>query len=82
MKITMYSTATCAFCLMLKKYLEEKNLAYEVKMADEDENIAQELYEKSQGFTVPFTEIVKDDGSVENVLGFDVPKLNAALGIQ
>ena len=66
---------------MLKKYLDEHNFTYEVKMADENEAYAQELYEKSKGFAVPFTIIEKDDSSTTDILGFDVPKLNAALGI-
>lgn len=81
MNITIYSTETCGFCKMLKKYLDDKNIKYTVKMADSDEAIARELFEKSHQFAVPFTEIEKDDGTTENILGFDVPKLNSALGI-
>ena len=81
MNVTIYSTASCGFCKMLKKYLDEKNIAYTVKMADEDEKVAQELFEKSKGFAVPFTEIEKDDGQVDQILGYDLPKLNLALGI-
>lgn len=81
MNITIYSTETCGYCKMLKKYLDDKGFKYTVKMADSDEAIARELFEKSHQFAVPFTEIEKDDGSVANILGFDVPKLNSALGL-
>lgn len=66
---------------MLKKYLDDKGVKYEVKMADEDESIAKELFEKSHQFAVPFTQIVKDDKTTVDIIGFDVPKLNAALGL-
>ena len=81
MNVTIYSTASCGFCKMLKKYLDSKNIAYTVKMADEDEKVAQELFEKSKGFAVPFTEIVKDDGQVDQILGYDLQKLNLSLGL-
>ena len=36
-KITIYSTATCGFCKMLKSYLQSKNIPYEEKHADQAE---------------------------------------------
>lgn len=79
-KITIYSTATCGFCKMLKSYLSSKDTKYDVKMADEDENIARELYEKSGQLGVPFTIIEKEDGTEESILGFDRQKIDAILG--
>ena len=79
-KITIYSTATCGFCKMLKSYLDDKGISYESKMADEDQAIAKELYEKSGQLGVPFT-IIEKDGKEEKVLGFDRPKIDAALGL-
>jgi glutaredoxin 3 len=46
-KITIYSTATCGYCKMLKGYLQSKDIAYEEKHADKDQKLAEELYEKS-----------------------------------
>ena len=80
-KITIYSTATCGFCKMLKSYLSSKDIKYEVKMADEDQNIAKELYEKSGQLGVPFTIIEKEDGVEEKILGFDRPKIDEALSL-
>ncbi len=80
-KITIYSTATCGFCKMLKSYLGSKDIPYDSKMADEDQAIAKELYEKSGQLGVPFTIIEKEDGTEETVLGFDRPKIDAALGL-
>ncbi len=80
-KITIYSTATCAYCKMLKSYLQSKNIAYEEKHADQDQKLAQELLEKSGQLGVPFTIIQKDDGTEEKILGFDRPKINLVLGL-
>ncbi|HSH56217.1 MAG TPA: glutaredoxin domain-containing protein [Candidatus Limnocylindrales bacterium] len=80
-KITIYSTATCGFCRMLKSYLQSKDIAYEEKHADQDERLAQELYEKSGQLGVPFTIIETDDGKEEKILGFDKPRFDQVLGL-
>ena len=77
-KITIYSTATCGFCKMLKGYLNDKGIKYEAKMADEDQAIAKELYEKSGQLGVPFT-IIEKDGKEEKILGFDRPRIDEIL---
>lgn len=81
-QITIYSTATCGFCKMLKSYLQSKDIPYNEKHADEDQKLAEELYEKSGQLGVPFTIIEKDDGSEEKILGFDRHKIDLALGIK
>lgn len=79
--VLIYSTATCGFCKMLRSYLDSKDVKYEVKMADEDQNIARELYEKSGQLGVPFTVITDEDGKEEAILGFDRAKVDSALGL-
>ena len=81
MKITIYSTQTCAFCKMLKDYLDKNNVPYEVKYADSDQAIAQELYDKSHQLGVPFTIITNDDQEQISILGFDKPKFDHVLGL-
>ena len=66
---------------MLKKYLDEKGFPYIEKVADLDQKLVEELYEKSKQLAVPFTIIEKDDGSTSEILGFDLAKVNASLGI-
>jgi glutaredoxin 3 len=78
--ITIYSTATCGFCKMLKGYLQDKGISYNEKHADQDPKIAQELYDKSGQLGVPFT-IIEKDGKEEMVLGFDREKINKVLEI-
>jgi len=79
-KITIYSTASCGFCKMLRSYLSSKEIKYDVKMADEDQAIARELYEKSGQLGVPFT-IIEQDGKEEKILGFDRPKIDSILDL-
>lgn len=80
-KITIYSTATCAYCKMLKSYLLSKNIAYEEKHVDQDQSLAMEMYEKSGQMGVPFTVIEKEDGSEEKILGFDRQRVDSILGL-
>ncbi len=83
MKITIYSTTTCPYCKMLKKYLTEKNISFTEKLIDQGDAARDEMARESGGFLgVPFVVIVKDDGSKEMVVGFDKGKLNSILGIQ
>jgi len=72
MQVIIYSTTTCPFCKMLKDYLASKNIAFSEKLVDMDEAARQEMSANSGGFLgVPFTLIIKDDGTKETVLGFD-----------
>ena len=79
-KIKIYSTATCVYCKAEKAFLDEKGVSYEVVMVDEDEKLADELLKLSGGLSVPYTVITSGDKS-EGILGFDQPRLTAALGL-
>lgn len=81
-KVTIYSTATCGYCKMLKSYLQSKNVSYNVKNADEDPKIAQELYEKSGQLGVPFSIVEDEAGQEQMILGFDRPKFDAVLNLK
>ncbi len=82
MTITIYSTTTCPYCKMLKDYLKSKNITYIEKLVDMDEAAQKEMSEVSGGFLgIPFTLIVKDDGTRETIIGFDQGKINSILGI-
>lgn len=58
-----------------------KDIKFTEKKADEDQKVAQELYEKSHQLGVPFTIIENDKGEEINVLGFDRPKIDQALSL-
>lgn len=81
MQITVYTTATCGFCKMLKGYLEQNDIKFSEKRADEDQSLAQELYQESGQLGVPFTIVKTDDGKEERILGFDKPRFDQVLGL-
>lgn len=82
MQVTIFSTTTCPYCKMLKDYLSEKNINFSEKLVDQDDLAQEEMSQASGGFLgVPFTLIVKDDGTKETVLGFDRGRIDEIFGL-
>lgn len=82
MQITIYSTTTCPYCKMLKDYLISKSIPFVGKMVDTDDAAREEMMAVSGGFLgVPFSVIVKDDGTKDTVIGFDKGKISQLLQI-
>ncbi|MDP3917993.1 MAG: glutaredoxin domain-containing protein [Candidatus Woesebacteria bacterium] len=80
MNIKIYSTVSCPYCKMLKDYLVSKNISFEEKLVDQDEEAKAEMAQVSGGFLgVPFVVVTKDDGTKETVIGFDKGKLEEIL---
>ena len=77
--ITVYSTATCPYCVRLKEFLKEHKFPFTEKRVDIDEKAAKEMIEKSGQMGVPFTVITDKDGKEKGILGFDVQQLQQAL---
>lgn len=80
MKVTIYSTTSCPYCKMLKDYLTLKNISFVEKLVDQDETAKDEMAVESGGFLgVPFTVLIKEDGSKHTIIGFDKGKLEEIL---
>lgn len=77
--ITIFTTSTCAYCLMVKKYLGAKGLSYDEVNLDQNPERQQEALEASGALTVPITIITKDDDSKEVVVGYNLAQLAPAV---
>ncbi len=77
--ITIYTTNTCAYCVMVKKFLDKKSLDYEVVNLDHNPERQKEAFELSGALTVPVTVVTKEDDSREVVVGFNLSKLAPAI---
>ena len=77
--ITIFTTNTCAYCAMVKKYLDIKNHRYEVVNLDEQPERQAEALALSGALTVPVTVVTKHDDSREVVVGYNLAKLAPAL---
>lgn len=81
MKITVYSTATCPYCVMVKRWLDGKGIGYEDIRVDSDREAARKMVELSGQMGVPFTTIEKENGTIDKILGFDTASLSRSLGV-
>jgi len=75
-KVMIYSTPTCPFCIMAKKFLKENNIDFEDFDVSIDRTKAQEMIQKSGQMGVPVLDI---EGEI--VVGFDREKIRKALGL-
>lgn len=79
MNITIYSTNTCPYCVMLKNWLDDKGVKYTNYMVDDNPIAAQNMVRLSGQMGVPFSTIEYEDGQVEKILGFDRQRFESAL---
>ena len=79
MKITIYTTNTCAYCHMVEKYLKYKKLKYTLVNMDEHPERRQEAVNVSNGaLTVPIT-VFEQDGHKHAVVGYHIQALARAV---
>ena len=78
--ITIYTTNTCAYCAMVKKFLDAKGQKYDIINLDENPDKQQEALEMSGALTVPVTVVTKQDDSKQVVVGYNLAQLAPALG--
>jgi glutaredoxin 3 len=73
-KIKVYSTPTCPYCLRAKEYLREQGVDFEEYDVAADREKAREMVDKSGQMGVPVIDI---DGDI--IVGFDKQQIDAAL---
>lgn len=78
-KITIYTTNTCAYCAMVKKFLTVKGQKFEEVNLDEHPEKRQEAMSLSGAMTVPITVITKADGVQDVTVGYNPSQLASAL---
>lgn len=77
MKVKIYSTPSCPYCVTLKEFLKEHNVAFEDIDVSQDKKASDEMIEKSGQMGVPVVDI---DGEI--VVGFDRRKIIKLLNIK
>jgi glutaredoxin 3 len=77
--ITIFTTNTCAYCAMVKKYLDAKGFGYEVVNLDTNPERQKEALELSGALTVPVTVVTDHEDNKEVVVGYNLAKLAPAL---
>ncbi len=75
--VTIYSTPSCHFCAMAKEYFNANGVVYDAIDVAADPDKRKEMMDKSGQLGVPVIDI---EGQI--IIGFNKPKLAAALGLQ
>ena len=77
--ITIFTTNTCAYCGMVKKWLGAKGYRYEEVNLDSHPERQKEAFELSGALSVPVTVVTKGDDTREVVIGYNLAKLAPAI---
>lgn len=77
--VTIFTSNTCAYCVMVKKYLTSKGASYEEVNIDEHPERQQDAYQLSGQLAVPVTVVTKEDDSREVVVGYNLSQLAPAI---
>lgn len=77
--ITIFTTNTCAYCSMVKKYLGAKGHNYEEVNLDQNPHRQAEAMKISGALTVPVTIVTKHDDSQEVIVGYNLARLAPAV---
>lgn len=77
MKIMIYSTPSCTFCVMAKEFFNQNNIPFEEYDVAADLEKRKEMIQKTGQMGVPVIDI---DGSV--VIGFDKEVIAKKVGIK
>lgn len=76
-QVVIYSTRTCIYCILAKKFLKEHNIKFKEVYLDDNSVKAKEIAERSGQMGVPVIEI---DGKL--IVGFDKDKIKELLRIK
>jgi glutaredoxin 3 len=72
--VIVYSAVWCGFCHAAKQYFDKIGVKYEDRDVEKNPAYANEAVEKSGQMGIPVIDI---DGEI--IIGFDKPKIDAAL---
>ncbi len=77
--VTIFTTNTCSYCSMVKRYLDMKGQSYKVVNLDEHPERREEALKVSGAMTVPITVVTKQDDSQEVIVGYNLQRLAPAV---
>jgi len=74
MKVKIYSTPTCPYCVMAKDFFKEKGIEFEDIDVSKDQEAGKQMVEKSGQMGVPVIEI-----NDKIIVGFNKPEIERIL---
>jgi len=76
-RVIVFSTPTCSFCNMAKKYFRERGIRFKDVDVSRDPAAARDMLRRSGQSGVPVIDV---NGKI--VVGFDRPKIDKYLGLK
>ena len=77
--ITILTTNTCAYCKMVKQFLNTKGFSYDEINLDDQPEKQQEAFALSGQLTVPITLVTKADDTKQVIVGYNLAQLAPAI---
>ncbi len=77
--VTIFTTNTCGYCQMVKKYLGAKGVVYEEVNLDTYPERQAEAISLSGAMTVPVTVVTQEDDSQDVIVGYNLARLAPAV---
>jgi len=74
--VKVYSTPTCPWCVRVKQFLKDNNIAFQDIDVSSDQQAAEEMVQKTGQMGVPVLDI---EGEI--IVGFDRERIKTALGL-
>ena len=76
-KVILYSTPTCLYCMTIKEFFKEREIAFETIDVSKDDEAREKMINGSGQMGVPVVEI---DGDM--IIGFNKAKISKLLNIK
>ena len=76
-KVIMFSTPTCSYCNVAKRYFRDKKIKFRNVDVSRDQKAAADMQRRTGQTGVPVILI-----NNRSIVGFDKPKINKLLGIK
>jgi glutaredoxin 3 len=77
--ITIFTTNTCSYCVMVKRFLDMKGKSYDVVNLDDNPERQEEALAISGALTVPITVVTDENDAKEVIIGYNLSKLAPAI---
>lgn len=79
--VTIFTSNTCGYCRMVKKYLSLKGIVFDEVNLDDNPERRSEVQQLSGALTVPVTVVTKHDDTREIIVGYNLARLVPAVAI-
>lgn len=77
--ITVYTKTNCPYCVLVKKYLDMKQITYNTVNMDEDTSAMEKIMSMTGRTIAPTTLVSDGSGNDEVIVGYNLSKIASSL---